>query len=272
MNRKEHKEVFIGISGASMFTQNGKQFYPIKGNYEMKARKTRKTTLSLIIVLMLVFSLVSSALASGEDVAEDATLYSAQLNDNNQTCPNTGIDDWIKVDNTPEGVFSYPLYYAGVQHGTATTNDPSKGLVSVALDAGWTVDLCVKGGVKVVFAYGLTDGQNSGEEVLGGSGSPADISHFSYRLHPPVTPGQWCSPGFWKNNNGAWGPTGYLPTSIDSITGKTFGFILSNPKTYARTGDFERIADILSDAHPDVNFQGERVADSCPLSADEANR
>jgi len=55
------------------------------------------------------------------------------------------------------------------------------------------------------------------------------------------------------------------------VTGKTFGVILSNPKTYAKTGDFERIADILSAAHPDVDFQGERIADSCPLSADEAN-
>jgi hypothetical protein len=230
--------------------------------------KTRKTTLSLIIVLMLAFSLVSSALAEGEE-AEDTLIASAQLNDNGDTCPEN-VDDWIKVDNTPEGVFSYPLYYAGVQHGTATTNDPSKGLVSVVLEDGWTVDLCVKGGVKVVFAYALTSGQNSAEAVLGGSGQPADISHFSYRLHPPVNPGQWCSPGFWKNNYGAW-PAPYTPNTIDTVTGKKFSYILSNPKIYARTGDFERIADILSDAHPDVNFQGERVADSCPLAADEAS-
>lgn len=203
------------------------------------------------------------------EAAEDTVVASAPINDN--TCPD-GIDGWTKVDNTPADVISYDLFYKGIKRGTATTNDPEKGLVSVSLDAGWSVDLCVKGGTTVVFAYGLSSGQNSGTPVLGGSDQPADISHFSYRLFPPTVMGEWCSPGFWKNNYGAWEATGYTPTSIDSVTNATFGDILANPKTYAKTGDFERIADILSIAHPDVNFLGERVGDSCPLSADEANK
>jgi hypothetical protein len=223
------------------------------------------TALAMAIGMMAVMG--GSALAE-EEAAEDVLLAAAPLNAQD-TCP-SGVDGWIKVDETPAGVFTYPLYYEGVQHGTATTNDPEKGLVSVLLDAGWKVDLCVKGGTTVVFAYAVESGGNSVTKVLGGSGLPADISHFSYRLIPPVQdPGQWCSPGFWKNNYGAW-PAGYTPTTVDDVTGQTFGTILSNPKTYAKTGDFERIADILSTAHPDVNYLGERVADTCPLSADEA--
>jgi hypothetical protein len=224
--------------------------------------------LSWLIVLALLLVSVTAVLA--DEAAEDVMSASAPANAQD-TCPD-GIDGWTKIDNTPAGVFSYDLFYEGVKRGTATTNDPEKGLVSVLLDSGWKVDLCVKGGTTVVFAYGLESGQNSGEKVLGGSKEPADISHFSYRLIPPTVMGEWCSPGFWKNNYGAWEATDYTPSSVDSVTGATFGTILANPKTYAKTGDFERIADILSTAHPDVNFLGERVADSCPLSADEANK
>jgi hypothetical protein len=224
--------------------------------------------LSWLIVLALLLVSVTAVLA--DEAAEDVLVASAPADDQ-KTCPD-GIDGWTKIDDTPEGVFSYPLFYGGVQRGTATTNDPEKGLVSVSLAPGWKVDLCVKGGETVVFAYGLSSSENSGTPVLGGSGQPADISHFSYRLIPPTVTGEWCSPGFWKNNYGAWEPTGYTPTSDDPVTGKTFGYILANPKTYAKTGDFERIADILSTAHPDVDFSGDRVADSCPLSADEANK
>lgn len=55
------------------------------------------------------------------------------------------------------------------------------------------------------------------------------------------------------------------------MTGATFGEILANPQTYAKTGDFERIADILSGAHPGIDFNGTRF-ENWPLSADEANR
>jgi hypothetical protein len=87
---------------------------------------------------------------------------------------------------------------------------------------------------------------------------------------PPPGPPEWCSPGFWKNNHGAWALTVYTPQSIDWKTGQTLETILSNPRTYARTGDYERIADELSWKHPGVNWTGERVPDSCPLAADEA--
>lgn len=192
--------------------------------------------------------------------------------DAQNTCPD-GVDGWKKVDGTSEdSISTYPLTKNGTQRGTATENDPSKGLVSVRLDSGWAADLCVKGGTTVVFAYGLTDGQNSSVEVLGGSGNPADISHFSYRLIPPKVADQWCSPGFWRNNYGAWELTGYSTSSIDSVTEETFGVILKTPKKYARTGDFERIADMLSTAHPDVSFGGKRESDACPLSADRSSK
>jgi hypothetical protein len=222
-----------------------------------------RTSLALVAVMALS--------AAGTTLAADDTLSAPAPLEATNTCPD-GVDGWTKIDGTSDDtLLTYPLSYNGTQRGTATENDPQKGLVSVSLDSGWTTDLCVKGGTTVVFAYGLASGDDSTDKVLGGSGLPADISHFSYRLTPPRMADEWCSPGFWKNNYGAW-PNGLTPQSVDTKTGQSFGKILSTPKTYARTGDFERIADVLSTAHPGVSFSGERVADSCPLSADEASK
>lgn len=219
----------------------------------------------IVLAATMVLTLTGTSLALEETMSAPAAL------EDTKTCPD-GIDGWTKVDGTSDdSVASYALSFNSVQRGTAYENDPTKGLVRVSLESGWAADLCVKGGVTVVFAYGLLNGQDSTMPVLGGSGAPADISHFSYRLIAPKVVDQWCSPGFWKNNYGAW-PAGFSPSSIDSKTGKTFGYILSTPKVYAKTGDFERIADVLSDAHPGISFNGKREADSCPLAADEASK
>ncbi len=107
---------------------------------------------------------------------------------------------------------------------------------------------------------------------------------------PPMT--QWCSPGFWRNNFGAWGPTGISPDEYyndfasywmdggelsycpDSLDGNpTLWEVLSSPKDYAHTGAFECVADLLSWEHPDVNFEPNcRPEDTCPLPADEGNK
>jgi len=41
--------------------------------------------------------------------------------------------------------------------------------------------------------------------------------------------------------------------------------VLQSPQYYG--GDaFNAVGDLLSAAHPDVNFNGERIEDSCPLN------
>lgn len=182
-----------------------------------------------------------------------------------ETCPD-GVDGWVKIDDVPSGT---QTTYGLNPVGTLVTNSPSTGRVTVYLPTGWTADVCVKGAQQIVQEEGLANGESTSVATMTPTGNPADVSHVSYRLHEPEL-SEWCSPGFWRNNYGAWPPTGYSPTSIDTVTGVSFGTILANPKTYARTGDFERIADVLSGAHPDVSFTGERTPDSCPLAADEA--
>ena len=163
--------------------------------------------------------------------------------------------------------------------GSATYGSPSAGQVSVAITGNtvsggttyqYEVAICLQGTGAAVQSGWLTDGQSTSPAIsVPASGFPTWA--YIVREIKSSEGGEWCSPGFWKNNYGAWGPTGYTPASIDAVTGKTFGEILANPKTYAKIGDYERIADILSGAHPGVDFNGTRFA-NCPLSADEANK
>lgn len=96
---------------------------------------------------------------------------------------------------------------------------------------------------------------------------------------PPPTPqmGQWCSPGYWRQEHhlDSWEATGYKPTDYyNAVIGSygpqvpgnpTLWEVLQNPKKYARTGAYNAVADLLSWAHPDVNFTGQRT-DYCPLN------
>ncbi len=105
---------------------------------------------------------------------------------------------------------------------------------------------------------------------------------------------EWCSPGFWRNSPIAAGEAaaagGYALSELysahfDALTGMnqrtldrlglptdpTLQQVLDYPQAYGGPA-FNNVGDKLSGAHPDVNFTGERVEDSCPLSADASRR
>jgi hypothetical protein len=101
----------------------------------------------------------------------------------------------------------------------------------------------------------------------------------------PPDPGQWCSPGYWRQSHhlDSWAATGYSPDDLfydalgyyptlskkgvddGATTNPTLWQVLQSPQWYG--GDaFNAVGDLLSLAHPDVNFLGTRVEDSCPLN------
>jgi hypothetical protein len=101
---------------------------------------------------------------------------------------------------------------------------------------------------------------------------------------PPVEEA-WCSPGYWRQTQhlDSWAATGFRPDELFSATvgfmppvsklGVTNGAttdptlwqVLQAPQFYG--GDaFNAVGDLLSGAHPDVNFLSTRVEDSCPLN------
>lgn len=119
-----------------------------------------------------------------------------------------------------------------------------------------------------------------------GSGATSHLTTTSTSTTTPPTttpPGNWCSPGFWRNNPLAVAETGvdmsqsynalFDPdvngTKKGGVANPTLQQVLDSPQFYGGEA-FNNVGDLLSAAHPDVNFTGERVEDSCPLSADES--
>jgi hypothetical protein len=109
------------------------------------------------------------------------------------------------------------------------------------------------------------------------------VSHVTFCWNLDYTPpGEWCSPGYWRQPQhlGSWEATGYkttdlfyvtlgyypkLGTSAGATTNPTLLQVLETPQYYG--GDaFNAVGDLLSAAHPEVNFLGMRVEDSCPLN------
>jgi hypothetical protein len=113
------------------------------------------------------------------------------------------------------------------------------------------------------------------------------ISHvtFCWNLDYTSPEAEWCSPGYWRqvHHLDSWEATEYSPEDNfylaigyypdrtrqgvrDSApTDPTLWQVLQAPQWYG--GDaFNAVGDLLSTAHPDVNFEGERAEDSCPLN------
>ena len=113
-----------------------------------------------------------------------------------------------------------------------------------------------------------------------------DVSHVTFCWNLDETPpnDQWCSPGYWRQEHhiDSWEATGYhtYDSSYDALgyyptlsnlgelanatKDPTLLQVLISPQYYG--GDaFNAVGDLLSEAHPDVNFNNIRVEDSCPL-------
>lgn len=115
------------------------------------------------------------------------------------------------------------------------------------------------------------------------SGKPAGLSNLTFCWNTEKV-AQWCSPGYWRQPHhlDSWDATGISPDTLYSerfgaapqltkkgktdgaVTDPTLLEVLQSPQYYG--GDaFNRVGDLLSDEHPDVNYSGVRIEDSCPL-------
>ncbi len=134
------------------------------------------------------------------------------------------------------------------------------------------------GGAANVYVYNPQQMSDSGlASPPNRSGNPADLGNITFCWNPESLSSQWCSPGYWRQTHhlDSWEATGISPDEKyndyfsfhgDTIAGDpTLWEVLQSPQTYG--GDaFNNVGDLLSAAHPDVNFLGVRVADSCPLN------
>lgn len=101
-----------------------------------------------------------------------------------------------------------------------------------------------------------------------------DISHFSLKfVKSPTGGGEWCSPGFWRNNAMKHGASAWpVPTATkynNVVTSPTVAGdptlldVLLSPKTYGGAA-FNAVGDYLSSESPHVDFDGTRT-NNCPI-------
>jgi len=142
------------------------------------------------------------------------------------------------------------------------------------------VSFCVKGGAANNSGY--QSGTSYTVDFENDGGQIPDISHVV--IYAFLDFGQWCSPGYWRQPQhlDSWAATGLGPDDlfvekVGSVTVSKLGVtnsastnptlleVLQAPQYYG--GDaFNAVGDLLSGGHPDVNFLGTRVEDSCPLN------
>jgi hypothetical protein len=229
------------------------------------------TRSSRIFVVAAVSMAVIIALFTGAALAQA----------NPEICPDKG--DWVW--NGSSWQLTGPNDLGSNKYDTI--GDPAQ--VQICAPDGYLISgYCVKGGLNTttVNIDPAMECVTVTEPVEG-----KDVSHFSLNFvrDEEEEKGEWCSPGYWRNHleeasiaAAACGP----PRTLDNKYSDVFGAqpprspsgvrdnaptdptllqVLQNPQWYGGAA-FNNVGDLLSLCHPDVNFTGERVEDSCPLN------
>lgn len=254
---------------------------------------TRRTSILLILVVVMLAG-ASVVLAQGSASSPTSSTWGvtpyiiAGANQGgNRTCAEVGTAFFGNADyyefsservNYNDGAFgaAFPAGLTVFTDGTSVNWSSTFGIGAVI----------VKGSNDAnVYVYDPQRKSDSGlASPPNASGGSAGLSNITFCWNPePVEEGQWCSPGYWRNHPAAWAATGYSqsdnfaaaigytparsPQGVRSNapTNPTLGDVVNNPQWYGGEA-FNAVGDLLSAAHPDVNFLGERIEDSCPLN------
>lgn len=237
-----------------------------------------------IVVLALLLASVTAALAATPSSPTSDGGITPYIVDNpgpggNVTCDMVGDFEFSTARiNYNDGVFDadFPAGLTVTTDGTYVTWNSSFGIGAVIVKGSNAANIYE----YVPQAYG-----DSGlASPINASGKPAGLSNITFCWNPEPPPTQWCSPGYWRQEHhlDSWAATGISPDELYSTyfgqitlsakgikdkapTNPTLWQVLQAPQWYG--GDaFNNVGDLLSAAHPDVNFGGVRVENSCPLN------
>jgi hypothetical protein len=252
--------------------------------------KKRYGVLSLVLVFMLVFAGVVMAVGSlpVSDGGVTPKIIDGENSGGNRTCAEVGTARYGDPDYYE---FESKVDYPGVPFAEAFPFPVSTDgtYVSWGPFAHSGLAAIVKGGSDAnVYLYepdGLTSDSGLAAPPVGAQQKPAELSNLTFCWNPAPVEEQWCSPGYWRQPHhlDSWVATGYSPDDLfydefgyyptlskqgqraGATTNPTLWQVLQAPQWYG--GDaFNAVGDLLSEAHPDVNFLGVRVEDSCPLN------
>jgi len=269
----------------------------------MKRLITFAATAAMVLGLATVSpaGAVQQVASSPTSTTENVTPYVLRNDDGslvgpggNVTCDQVGVYDYQSDRTDDSGApLNVTIYDVTVDPrvavGTAAvTVDAATKLVdftaTIPIEA-----VIVKGGDDAnIYDYGVGTGVLA-DTGLGAppnaSGGIADLSNITFCSNEYLTPppdGEWCSPGYWRQPQhlDSWVATGIAPTEkyLSYFDASTLGRkapagadptlleVLEAPEIYGGEA-FNNVGDLLSDAHPDVDwsFGDERTEDSCPL-------
>jgi hypothetical protein len=158
------------------------------------------------------------------------------------------------------------VFFFTVDVGSCATSFISKGTGDM-LQLAWGADGNLYGHFTNNGAFVRVDPANGDViETLHATITLPDVGRAAFfsDLAPafvPTPPGQGCTPGFWKNHSGHWGPTGYDPNQqFSSVFGPTpkNGQTLDEAVGQGGGGwhalGRHAVAALLNAAHPNVNY------------------
>jgi hypothetical protein len=226
-------------------------------------------------ILFFVFALAFLAACQKEEVqvapaAKDGAVVTRTDNGGNQDCPEGYEFSSGRLDEGAQCSGSVgPISWtssADCKSVSWTWNGPGTPC---------GIAIVVKGGDgSLVYTYGagVTSGTGLMAPLKNGRYPAISNITFCWNVCPPEDC-QWCSPGYWRNHLGAW-PAGYADLLYNDFFSPGFADnptllqVVSNPQVYGGPATND-VADILSDAHPDIEYCGtQRDAEShdCPLN------
>jgi hypothetical protein len=253
---------------------------------------------SIFLVLLIAMLLVAITAVFAENVASTpvsdggVTPYKIDgaNSGGNRTCAEVGHAFF-----GDENYYQFSSERVNYDEDTDTFDASFPAGLSVSVTDGTYVSFNSSFGIGAVIVKGGNDAnvyvyepQANSDSGLGSppnaSGHSAGLSNLTFCWNPKPEPEEWCSPGYWRQDHhlDSWEATGISPDDkfIDAIgyaptlsnkgkkdgatTDPTLWQVLQSPQYYGGD-DFNAVGDLLSALHPDVNFMGNRVEDSCPL-------
>jgi hypothetical protein len=262
-------------------------------------RASKNITLGLVTMPLLMIGAMGAAMAqvvndpehtytteqisvgnAGSECSQLGTLlgttyvYAYKWNENGETLPEPNLEGAPNGDETA----------SFADHSNTITISGSNGLFFDWSSTNSIGAVMVKASTGYnVYTYIPQAMSDTGLYAYEGKG----ISHVSFCWNPDAVPqaGEWCSPGYWRQEHhlDSWTATGYAERDLFAVVvgyapklsklgeranaevDPTLLQVLQSPQYYG--GDaFNAVGDLLSEAHPDVDFTGTRVEDSCPLN------
>lgn len=234
--------------------------------------------------MLLVALPVLAAMEASEPVSDGGVtpyIIDGANQGGNRTCEEVGLafyDDADYYEFSSERVnYEGGVFDAAFPGGLTVNTDGTYVSFSSTFGIGAVI---VKGSAAAnVYEYNPpTYGDSGLAAPVNPSNGSAGLSNITFCWNPGATPQQWCSPGYWRQEHhyDSW-PAGFDKSSkyiayysADTLkrgapSDPTLWEVLQSPQTYGGPA-FNNVGDLLSGAHPDVNFNGERIEDSCPLN------